>query len=598
MLALLLPMQSLMAVPLPQLPAAVMDAAPEQTIPVFSLGNLDVSPVFLDGSMVGLVHSRKSQARSLGLAEADTATNSRVRSFLISSRLRKYLSAIELYVQTVLRPRGVTDLATQQQAIEDQLRLTFVTDAGTPYISIAFPADSKPEPLYTFQDADLLAIRFAPSDRDAMGLRALNTARQTLVGAWLDRQRPALLKGVLRATAILAALIVLTLITRRIRSVLKRRLLLVQTPRSAESRAEPSKLESQSPALPGLNHQLEASALQLQKALLLWSVVLAWVLGIASVANQFFFSRPLRNWILGVSVRGSTSSTLLDGWPPIDWALSFGQQATLGFPLLVFLLLASTFLLLRVAGVAVDYGIRRWAAEHTDQRIQSRAPIIRVTLKGWIRVGVILLLASIIVSRLHGWGAFSQPLTILFGFLSLALSLASQNLIRDLINGLLILWEDQYVVGDVISIDDYIGMVEAIHLRITQLRNLDGELISIPNGQIGAVRNLSSSWSRVNFAIDLNYACDIDRSIEVITAVAAELFEAESWRPLILEPPVLLGVDELSHKGFTVRLLIKTQPLMQWDVAREYRRRLKRALDEAGLDIGTPRLELRQEQRL
>ncbi|MGF1513350.1 MAG: mechanosensitive ion channel family protein [Elainellaceae cyanobacterium] len=180
------------------------------------------------------------------------------------------------------------------------------------------------------------------------------------------------------------------------------------------------------------------------------------------------------------------------------------------------------------------------------------------------------------------------PLVAGAGIFGLAVSFAAQSLIRDIINGFLILFEDQYGVGDVVILGDVAGFVENMGLRITQLRNEEGRLITVPNGAITVVQNLTKEWSRVDLTIDVAYAANIDQALAVITKVAHDLQHDPGWKSIILEPAAVLGVDQLTHAGATVRLWIKTLPLKQWDVAREYRRRLKIAFDKAGIDIGTP----------
>ena len=146
-----------------------------------------------------------------------------------------------------------------------------------------------------------------------------------------------------------------------------------------------------------------------------------------------------------------------------------------------------------------------------------RVTTLARAFKGWLRVVVYLLLGVTLLNRLHQLGAITQVIAVFLGFTSLALSLASQNLLKDLIGGLLILWVDKYAVGDVIFIGDQGGLVEKITLLVTQLRNLDGELITIPNGSIEMVRNLSSDWSRVNYAIEVSYDADADRECQSIS---------------------------------------------------------------------------------
>jgi len=180
------------------------------------------------------------------------------------------------------------------------------------------------------------------------------------------------------------------------------------------------------------------------------------------------------------------------------------------------------------------------------------------------------------------------PLITGAGIVGLAISLASQNLIRDIINGFLILFEDQYGVGDVIVVGEVAGFVETMNLRITQLRNEEGRLITIPNSQVAIVQNLSKEWSRVDLQIPVALTADLDQALVIVRQIADAMGQDAPWSSLILEPPLLLGVDHLDHAGAIIRLWIKTRPLKQWDVAREYRRRLKAAFEDAGIGIGVP----------
>lgn len=180
------------------------------------------------------------------------------------------------------------------------------------------------------------------------------------------------------------------------------------------------------------------------------------------------------------------------------------------------------------------------------------------------------------------------PLLAGAGIVGLALSFASQSILKDVINGFLILLEDHFGVGDVIIAGDKAGFVENMNLRITQLRNEEGRLITIPNSQISTVENLSKEWSRVDISIPVALDADIDRAMALIHSVAKTMYASPEWSEAMLEPPELLGVDHLDHAGATVRIWIMTQPLKQWEVAREYRRRLKRAFDESEITMGAP----------
>jgi small conductance mechanosensitive channel len=172
--------------------------------------------------------------------------------------------------------------------------------------------------------------------------------------------------------------------------------------------------------------------------------------------------------------------------------------------------------------------------------------------------------------------------------LGFAISFGSQNLVKDLVNGVLILFEDQFAIGDVVAIDQDAGVVENVNLRITQVRNTQGELITIPNSSISRVKNMTRLWSRVDFVVEVAYENDIDAVIQVLDRTAQELYQEEAWHDLILEPPEMLGVDQLSHTGMLIRLWIKTAPMQQWAVGREYRRRVRRAFAQHSIQIGRP----------
>jgi small conductance mechanosensitive channel len=150
------------------------------------------------------------------------------------------------------------------------------------------------------------------------------------------------------------------------------------------------------------------------------------------------------------------------------------------------------------------------------------------------------------------------------------------------------LWSDQYAVGDVIGVADKVGLVEYINLYITQIRSPDGNLITIPNGSISVVENLTKNWSRVNFTIEVAYDSDIRKAMQIIKDVGDEMFREPPWHHLILESPQVLGVDAVSHAGMLVRVWITTKPLKQWEVGREFRCRVKEAFDREGIRIGIP----------
>lgn len=224
-----------------------------------------------------------------------------------------------------------------------------------------------------------------------------------------------------------------------------------------------------------------------------------------------------------------------------------------------------------------------------NRRLQLRVSTISGVTKGivtvvWIGVGILVTLTAI--------GVNVGPLLAGAGLIGVALSLASQNLIKDAINGFFIILEDQYAIGDVIAVDQVGGLVETMNLRITQLRDAEGRLITIPNSEIRIVANLSSNWSRADLNIPIAYHDDVNKALKVVDNVVQEMSQDQQWREQIVDKPEVLGVDDFGMRGVIIRVWIKTQPLKQWVVAREFRRRLKVALDEAGISIPMPQQEV------
>ncbi|MDB9525063.1 mechanosensitive ion channel family protein [Oscillatoria sp. CS-180] len=248
-----------------------------------------------------------------------------------------------------------------------------------------------------------------------------------------------------------------------------------------------------------------------------------------------------------------------------------------------------TYSLIRLSSIWIDRLFltvqSQTAAAERSQRLVLRLSTFSQVVEGVVAF-VIIVIACLVMLSLSGIEV--APLIAGAGLLGFAISFASQSLIKDIINGFLVLIEDQYGVGDVVTVRDMTGFVEAMNLRITQLRATDGKLITIPNGQIDIVQNLSKEWSQVDLAVPVGLEADIDQALQLVEKTANDLRKDEIWGTLILEPPVLLGVDELSHTGATIRIWIKTQPLKQWDVAREYRRRLKTTFERAQIPLGVP----------
>jgi len=224
-----------------------------------------------------------------------------------------------------------------------------------------------------------------------------------------------------------------------------------------------------------------------------------------------------------------------------------------------------------------------------NRRLQLRIATITKVTQGVVTlsftiIGTLVGLASV--------GINIAPILAGAGLIGLAVSFASQSIIKDTINGFLIIAEDQYAVGDIINVGEYGGLVENINLRITQLRDAEGRLITIPNSEIKVVANLSSHWSRADLNIPVAYHTDVDKALATISEVAEKMTQDSNWQQQILEPPQVLGVENFTDRGAIVRIWIKTQPLQQWAVSREFRRRIKIAFDRAGIPIPMPQQQV------
>jgi len=185
-------------------------------------------------------------------------------------------------------------------------------------------------------------------------------------------------------------------------------------------------------------------------------------------------------------------------------------------------------------------------------------------------------------------GVDIAPLLAGVGIAGLAIGFGAQTLVKDFLTGFFILMENQYRVGDVVKIGDHAGLVEKIKLRTTVLRDLEGIVHIIPNGEVQSVRNMTYEWSRVVLDIGVAYKEDVDKVIQVLKDVGKKMRQEEPYSQFMLEDPQILGVDNFGDSAVTIKMLAKTCPLKQWDVGREMKRRIKHAFDKEGIEIPFP----------
>jgi len=254
------------------------------------------------------------------------------------------------------------------------------------------------------------------------------------------------------------------------------------------------------------------------------------------------------------------------------------------------LVLLLVWFLIGLVDRLIDFSVEKFVQRLAESQSYTTTNLQRVnTIAKVIKGFKMVLVYTIGILWALQWLQLIPGSVIALGtVIALVFSFAAQNLVRDLVNGFLILLEDQYRIGDVVNIGDKGGLVENFNLRITQLRNPDGNLITLPNSSIVEVENLSREWARADFRIEVAYDTDVDLALAIVQDTAEHLAKDPKWQPSILDTTEFLGVDHLSHNGIVIRIWLKTAPIKQWVVAMELRRRLKKAFDQHGIQIGTP----------
>ena len=291
-----------------------------------------------------------------------------------------------------------------------------------------------------------------------------------------------------------------------------------------------------------------------------------------------------------IGIIGSSIFVVLGLFPYTRWLQSF----IISTPLQILGIIIVAYVLIRISNLliarfAIVLKEKDYMMLKPSQRLELRVSTITQVLTNvvaifWVCAASLMALSVIGVDLI--------PLLAGAGIVGLAISFAAQGLIKDIINGFLIILEDQYAVGDVIVVGTLGGLVENMNLRITQIRNNEGQLITIPNSAIAIVQNLSKDWARVDLTIQISYETDPDRALAVLRKLSQEIYAETEWQSKILEIPEVLGIDDLQHSGMLIRIWIKTQPLQQWAVGREFRRRLQMAMQKEGIAIGIPRQAL------
>lgn len=283
----------------------------------------------------------------------------------------------------------------------------------------------------------------------------------------------------------------------------------------------------------------------------------------------------------------------------VDWAAVATWWDAWGAPIGILLVIVGAFIAFRIVRTVIGRvvggvvsGVKR-RADAADTEALSNSPLAQVrvvqrtraigsvlnTMLAW----VIAALALILILSILGVNAAS--LVAMASFLGAAAGIGAQGVIKDFLNGLFMVFEDQVGIGDVVDLGAASGVVESVGIRVTQVRDVEGTLWYVRNGEIVRVGNRSQGWARVIIDQAVPYASDVDLVEQRLLDVATAMSEEPAWEGRVIDKPETWGIESVSPDAVVLRLVVRTRANAREDVARELRRRVKAGLDELGLDL-------------
>lgn len=264
----------------------------------------------------------------------------------------------------------------------------------------------------------------------------------------------------------------------------------------------------------------------------------------------------------------------------VPWLLTHGIRVVL---VVVFAFILDR-ILQRVIVRAVRASVRPDENTSAEAEQKREDTLIRI-FSGALNILIVIIAIMMVLQEV---GIEVGPLIAGAGIVGLAVGFGGQYLIRDIITGLFLMLENQYRIGDVVTIEGFSGSVQDISLRKTTLRDLNGTVHHIPHGSITKVSNQSKDFARVNMDIGVGYKTDIRHLEEVINRIGTELAGDPAFSESIISPPQFVRINEFADSAIVVKILGDTKPLKQWEVAGEFRRRLKEAFEREGIEIPYP----------
>lgn len=264
----------------------------------------------------------------------------------------------------------------------------------------------------------------------------------------------------------------------------------------------------------------------------------------------------------------------------IPWLLTHGVKIVIIIPV--------AFILVKLSGKFVEKAVRiavtpdKFSSRDAEKkREDTLIHIFSVTLRITIFIIAVLMI-------LEEVGMKIGPILAAAGIVGLAFGFGGQYLIRDLISGLFILLENQYRIGDVVEIAGASGLVEDITLRMTTLRDMDGTVHHVPHGEIKKVSNMSKDFSRINLNIGVAYGSDMEHVIDVVNRIGSELYADPLWKEFVITQPKFLRIDDFADSAIIIKIVGDTQPIKQWDLTGELRKRIFITFHKEGIEIPFP----------
>lgn len=258
------------------------------------------------------------------------------------------------------------------------------------------------------------------------------------------------------------------------------------------------------------------------------------------------------------------------------------------------LLAVATVAVFEVVSLAIRRGMEQFADHAVEPRRRAQLATLAPLLRGLAQTAIVIVASLMALSEL---GVKIAPLLAGAGVVGVALGFGAQTLVKDFLTGIFLIVEDIVSVGDIIRIGDSGGLVEQMTLRTIRLRDFDGTVHVFPYSEAQVLHNLTKSFSYYVFNLQVSYDSDLDAALKIMERVGAHLKADPSFSDKVLEPIEIVGVDSLADSGVVLKARIKTQPLQQWNVGREYNRRIKLAFDEAGVEIPFPHLKVVMPER-